>query len=118
MSNNANEAIHAYLKSWELDKAVAGVFGRVPGMPASLQPHPRLLLDGTHSAAVEPGSCIFIGDAARDVKAGEAAGVDTIGCANKSGKDEVLAAAGAVIVVESMKKIADSLTHAGSLHAG
>ncbi|MFF1794607.1 HAD family hydrolase [Kitasatospora sp. NPDC058263] len=52
---------------------------------------------------------MFIGDAARDVEAGEAAGIQTIGYANKRGKDAKLAAAGAVVIVDSMELIADAL---------
>lgn len=57
-----------------------------------------------------PGECVFIGDASRDVEAGDAAGVPTIGYANKPGKDAKLAAAGAVVIVDSMQLIADALT--------
>ena len=52
--------------------------------------------------------CIFIGDAARDVQAGKAADVATIGYANKPGKEAALAAAGAVAVTDSMSAIAEA----------
>ncbi|PZT75135.1 MULTISPECIES: HAD family hydrolase [unclassified Streptomyces] len=116
VSNNASVAIHAYLSRRGLTDAVAGVFGRVPAEPALMKPHPRLLHDAMHAAAADPASCIFVGDAARDVLAGEAAGVDTIGYANKPGKKDVLQDAGAVAVVESMKAIADALFPPGVPH--
>ncbi|MFD5725891.1 HAD family hydrolase [Streptomyces sp. NPDC058368] len=109
VSNNASTAIHDYLDRRGLTDAVAGVFGRVPAEPKLMKPHPRLLLDAMHAAAADPTSCIFVGDAARDVLAGEAAGIDTIGYANKPGKEEALRDAGAVTVVGSMKAIADAL---------
>lgn len=109
VSNNASVAIHAYLSRRGLTDVVAGVFGRVPAEPASMKPRPRLLLDAMHAAAATPASCIFVGDAARDVLAGEAAGIDTIGYANKPGKKERLRSAGAVTVVDSMESIATAL---------
>ncbi|MFF2043887.1 HAD family hydrolase [Kitasatospora sp. NPDC058170] len=110
VSNNAGTAIEAYLTEHGLNDYVAGVFGRVPGDPTSMKPNPRLLLAAMEAAGTGPEHCIFIGDAARDVEAGEAAGVPTFGYANKPGKDIKLVAAGAVVVVDSMEFIADALT--------
>ncbi|MFJ2909334.1 HAD family hydrolase [Streptomyces sp. NPDC087228] len=107
VSNNSGTAIRMYLTSRGLD--VAGVFGRVPGDPASMKPSPRLLLDAMSASSAAPASCVFIGDAARDVEAGTAAGVATIGYANKAGKAATLAAAGAVVVTDSMDAIANAL---------
>ncbi|WP_030271273.1 HAD family hydrolase [Streptomyces sp. NRRL B-24484] len=109
VSNNAGVAIAAYLSDHGLSDYVGGVFGRTPGDPSSMKPNPQLLLAAMEAAGSEPEECIFIGDAARDVEAGEAAGVATIGYANKPGKDARLAAAGAVVIVESMQVIADAL---------
>ncbi|MGA5818835.1 HAD family hydrolase [Kitasatospora sp. NPDC094028] len=110
VSNNAGAAIEAYLAEHGLSDYVAGVFGRAPGDPSSMKPNPRLLLEAMEAAGTGPEHCIFIGDATRDVEAGKAAGVRTIGYANKPGKDAKLAAAGAVMVVDSMQLIADALT--------
>ncbi|GAA1186964.1 HAD family hydrolase [Kitasatospora gansuensis] len=109
VSNNAGAAITAYLVERELDRYVVGVFGRVVGDPASMKPSPRLLIDAMDARDSKPGECIFIGDAARDVEAGFAAGISTIGYANKPGKEARLAEAGAVLVVDSMQTIADAL---------
>ncbi|WP_327067798.1 HAD family hydrolase [Kitasatospora sp. NBC_01302] len=109
VSNNAGVAIEEYLSTHGLIDYVAGVFGRTPGDPGSMKPNPQLLLDAMQTTASSPGECIFIGDAVRDVEAGDAAGVATIGYANKPGKDARLAAAGAVVVVDSMQLIADVL---------
>uniref|UniRef100_A0AAU1LVA0 HAD-IA family hydrolase n=1 Tax=Streptomyces sp. NBC_00148 TaxID=2903626 RepID=A0AAU1LVA0_9ACTN len=91
------------------DIDVAGVFGRVPGDPTSMKPNPGLLLDAMSASSAVPASCIFIGDAARDVEAGTAAGLATIGYANKAGTAATLTAAGAVVVTESMSAIAAAL---------
>ncbi|MFD7828646.1 HAD family hydrolase [Kitasatospora sp. NPDC059803] len=109
VSNNAGAAIEAYLTEHGLSRYVAGVFGRALGDPSSMKPNPCLLLEAMEAAGTRPEHCIFIGDAARDVEAGEAAGVPTIGYANKPGKDTKLAAAGAVVIVDSMRIIAKAL---------
>ncbi|MFF0579545.1 HAD family hydrolase [Streptosporangium saharense] len=109
VSNNASSAIRAYLNAHGLSGQVTGVFGRIPGDPASMKPSPRLLLDAMNSTGSVPAECVFIGDAVRDIEAGDAAGVSTIGYANKPGKDTSLAAAGAVAVVGSMKVIVEAL---------
>ncbi|MFE7594471.1 HAD family hydrolase [Kitasatospora sp. NPDC057512] len=110
VSNNSGAAIETYLTEHGLSGYVAGVFGRAPGDPSSMKPSPRLLLETMEAAGTGPEHCIFIGDAARDVEAGKAAGVPTIGYANRPGKDVRLAAAGAVVIVDSMELIADALT--------
>ncbi|MFJ8626253.1 HAD family hydrolase [Kitasatospora sp. NPDC093550] len=110
VSNNAGAAIESYLAEHGLSKYVAGVFGRVPGDPSSMKPSPRLLLEAVEAASIGPEHCIFIGDATRDVEAGEAADVPTIGYANKPGKAERLAVAGAVVVVSSLEEIATMIT--------
>ncbi|WP_416873612.1 HAD family hydrolase [Kitasatospora sp. SC0581] len=109
VSNNAGAAIETYLTEHGLSGYVAGVFGRAPGEPSSMKPNPRLLLEAMEAVGTGPEHCIFIGDAARDVEAGDAAGVSTIGYANKPGKDIKLAVAGAAVIVDSMELIADAL---------
>ncbi|MCU7823498.1 HAD family hydrolase [Kitasatospora sp. DSM 101779] len=110
VSNNSGPAIEAYISSRGLSTYVSGVFGRAPGDPSSMKPSPRLLLDAMKATASKPAECVFIGDAARDVEAGHAAGVSTIGYANKPGKDARLATAGAAAVVDSMHVIAKALS--------
>ncbi|MFC1410957.1 HAD family hydrolase [Streptacidiphilus sp. N1-12] len=109
VSNNAGSAIHMYLDAHGLSKYVSGVYGRILGEPSSMKPDPRLLTDAMGAVAAKPSDCIFIGDAVRDVQAGDAVKVRTIGYANKPGKDATLKQAGAVVVVDSMQMIADVL---------
>ncbi|MFD5088097.1 HAD family hydrolase [Kitasatospora sp. NPDC058406] len=109
VSNNSGAAIETYLSEHGLSDYGAGVFGRAPGDPSSMKPNPRLLLEAMQAAGTRPDYCIFIGDAARDVEAGEAAGVPTIGYANKPGKDAKLTAAGAAVIADSMGLIAAAL---------
>ncbi|MFD5555695.1 HAD family hydrolase [Streptomyces sp. NPDC127068] len=113
VSNNAGAAISEYLAAHQLDQLVAGVFGRVSGEPSSMKPNPRLLHDAIRAAGATAGACVFIGDAARDVEAGTAAGMPTIGYANKPHKPAKLAAAGAAVVTDSMTALASAVVDAG-----
>lgn len=109
VSNNSGSAIRQYLEAQQLHIYVAGVFGRISGEPSSMKPNPRLLMDAMDTAAAKPTECVFIGDAVRDVQAGDAAGIPTIGYANKPGKSMALGQAGAAVVVDSIQAIADAL---------
>ncbi len=109
VSNNAGVAIETYLSQHRLGEFVAGIFGRALGNPSTMKPNPRLLIDAMEAAGTRPTECVFIGDTARDVEAGHAAGVPTIGYANKPGKDAKLAAAGAIVIVDSMQHIANAV---------
>ncbi|WP_405586152.1 HAD family hydrolase [Streptomyces sp. NBC_01190] len=102
VSNNATTALDSYVDAHQLKPLVAGCFGRVPGHPQSMKPSPELLLAALRAAHAEPTDAIFIGDAVRDVEAAHAAGMSAIGYANKPGKAEALAEAGAALVVTTM----------------
>lgn len=105
VSNNSSECIAAFLAEHQMRAQVAGVHGRHRGEPDSMKPSGRLLLDAMAAAGVGPTNCVFVGDAVRDVEAGTAAGVSTIGYANKPGKRTRLAEAGAAIVVGSLSEL-------------
>ena len=107
VSNNAALAIRGYLEKHALVSRVVDVVGRVPGVPASMKPSPRLLLDAMGEGPAS--EYVFLGDAVRDVEAGHAAGVPTIGYANKPRKVRALADAGAVAVYESLLPVAEAL---------
>lgn len=106
VSNNASSAMNNYLAAHGLDRYVAGRFGRVPGSPSSMKPSPQLLVAAMRAAGASSGECVFVGDAVRDIEAAHAAGMEAIGYANKPGKAERLAGAGAAAVVTSMNDLA------------
>jgi phosphoglycolate phosphatase len=108
VSNNATTALDRYVDAHQLKPLVAGCFGRVPGRPKSMKPSPELLLATLREADADPVGAIFIGDAVRDVQAAHAAGMWAIGYANKLGKVEALAEAGAVSVVTTMEALAEA----------
>ncbi|MEE1929844.1 HAD family hydrolase [Streptomyces sp. TRM 70351] len=113
VSNNSTAAIAAYLDAHGLRGLFASVVGRVPGVPQSMKPSPRLLIAAMADADAKRPECMFVGDAVRDVEAATAAGIPTIGYANKKGKRESLTAAGAVVIIDHMESVASALTSPG-----
>ncbi|MFJ6776877.1 HAD family hydrolase [Kitasatospora sp. NPDC091257] len=79
-----------------------------PGRPLVHEPEPASPARVMVTAGTRSEHCIFIGDAARDVEAGEAAGVPTIGYANNPG-GAPNSPAGAVVVVDSMQLVGGAL---------
>ena len=109
-SNNAVEALSAFLRRRDLVDAVDLVVGRYDGMsPHLLKPHPHLVHRVLDGIGIAPENAVFVGDSVSDVGAGRAAGVATIGYANKPGKDERLRDAGADVVIHHMAELADAL---------
>jgi HAD superfamily hydrolase (TIGR01509 family) len=110
VSNNATEAISAYLQNQELIRYVEGVAARFDGMDFRLlKPHPFLLERGLTATGAARDVTAFIGDSITDIEAGRAAGIPTIGYANKPGKRKRLTDAGADIVIDSMHDLANAL---------
>lgn len=64
------------LKSFELfDRAACVISGDSTG---NKKPHPEPLLEACRQIHVMPAECVYIGDAAKDVQAGNAAGMTTL----------------------------------------
>jgi beta-phosphoglucomutase-like phosphatase (HAD superfamily) len=79
-----------------------------------MKPNPEPILTAASGLGVAPAACVLVGDSTTDVEASRAAGVCSIGYANKPGKVERLERAGADAIVTSMADIATALLH----HAG
>jgi phosphoglycolate phosphatase-like HAD superfamily hydrolase len=110
VSNNAEAAISDYLRAHHLTEYIGGVAGRADGMdPRLLKPHPFLLERGLAMVGGRLDDAIFVGDSVTDVEAGRVVGIPTIGYANKPGKRERLAEAGAVALIDSMHQLAEAL---------
>jgi phosphoglycolate phosphatase len=45
---------------------------------AERKPHPLPLLHAARLVGVDPGRCVYVGDAERDIQAGRAAGMTTV----------------------------------------
>jgi phosphoglycolate phosphatase-like HAD superfamily hydrolase len=74
-----------------------------------MKPAPYRVRTAVMCLDAEPDVCMFIGDTETDVLAGLLGGVPVIGYANKPGKAETLAQAGARAVVTDLAEITRAL---------
>ncbi|HXU54124.1 MAG TPA: HAD-IA family hydrolase [Casimicrobiaceae bacterium] len=85
---------------------------------AQSKPHPAPLLAGAAALAVEPGRCVYVGDAERDIIAGRAAGMRTLFAAyGYVGADETPAAWNADGELGSLPELLDWLPLAADMAA-
>ncbi|BCJ45025.1 hydrolase [Actinoplanes ianthinogenes] len=110
VSNNSGAAIEAYLHRHDLLRCIDGIAARYDGMdPRLLKPNPYLVERGPTTARASRDAAVFIGESVTDIHAGQAAGIPTVGYANKPGKHQRLTEAGADVVIDSMHAISDAL---------
>lgn len=109
VSNNSAVAVERYLAAHRLEHLVAEIAGRREWDPVLLKPHPHLVQVAARALRVDSNFTCLIGDSDTDMAAATAAGVVGIGYANRPGKAEQLAAAGAAAVTSSMLSIASAL---------
>lgn len=107
VSNNAADAIEAYLERHDLRHLVDVVEGRPEHDPTLMKPHPDLLRRALEHLDVPAEAAVFVGDSTTDIDAGRRAGVRTIGYANKSGKAAMFVNVGADALITSMTALSD-----------
>lgn len=110
VTNNAAEPVSAFLLRHGLDPYIEVVIGREPERPDLLKPTPTLVNRALAALGVSPARAVFVGDSISDIQAGFAAGVPTIGFANKPGKLQRLQHAGATAIIDSMAVLSNSDT--------
>jgi HAD superfamily hydrolase (TIGR01549 family) len=108
VSNNSAAAVRAYLAAHGID--VEAVVARANADPALLKPSPHLVVGAIEALHGTPSASVFVGDSVSDVEAAKAAHVQCIGYANKPGKHERLAAAGASVVIDDMRALSGVTT--------
>jgi phosphoglycolate phosphatase len=106
VSNNSDAAVHSYLARHGLDDRISLVVARTNHDPALLKPSPHLISQAVHALNVEPGECTLVGDSVTDIQAARLATVQSIGYANKPGKQERFKAAGAHAIIGSLADLA------------
>lgn len=109
VTNNADEAVEAYLRRHQLSTLVLGIVGREPGHPELMKPNTRpvqLALDTLHA---DPHRCAFVGDSVTDVEVSRTTGVHSIGYAKTPERGQQLTAAGADAVTAEMINVANAL---------
>ena len=104
VSNNSAATIDAYLAAHQID--VDATAARSSADPRLLKPHPHLVLQAIAELHADPDATTLVGDSVSDVAAAHAAGIASIGYANKPGKHNALATAGAHVVIERITSLA------------
>lgn len=105
VSNNSAYAVAKYLIKNRLDSLVSCISGRAFGIPTLMKPDPSSLIVAVRRLGSDPGNAVLVGDSVSDIEASHAAGVRSVGYANKTGKVAALSDAGADVVVESMSSL-------------
>ena len=106
VSNNSAAAISTYLDFHGLRPLINAVCARESADVRLLKPSPYLLNCAVKALGIAAERCVFVGDALSDVEAAKAAGVRSIGYANKPGKREKLIRAGADAITEVLAELA------------
>ena len=109
VSNNGADAVEEYLRLHDLARYVSFVSARRSPNPELLKPNPYLLLAAINATGQQPEDSVLIGDSVTDIEAAHAARSIAIGYANKTGKSEAFAAAGAEVVMTDMLDVARSV---------
>jgi FMN phosphatase YigB (HAD superfamily) len=73
------------------------------------KPFPDPLLWAAKQMAVEPEACLMIGDTTVDIRAGKAAGAQTVGVLSGFGSERELRKAGADLILESSARLPEVL---------
>jgi HAD superfamily hydrolase (TIGR01509 family) len=106
VSNNSSAAVETYLAGHgiEVDRVVA----RTSPDASLLKPSPYLVTRAIRALGAEPEACALVGDSPSDIAAAQAAGISTVGYANKPGKHQRLSDAAADVVIDDMQALADA----------
>jgi len=102
VSNNAGEAIEAWLTAAKLRAFVQVVTGRDP---RRMKPDPWSLMTSAEAIGCEPDQCVFVGDSLTDAQAAAQAGVPIVALANRRQKRQMFAAEGCMMIVASIQEL-------------
>jgi HAD superfamily hydrolase (TIGR01509 family) len=109
VSNNSAGAVTAYLASHRLAGYVSPIVGRAYAEPERMKPNPEPVRRAVSDLGVQASRAVLVGDSLSDIQAGQAAGVRTIGYANRPAKVDAFRKTGANVVFESMGLLAGAL---------
>jgi HAD superfamily hydrolase (TIGR01509 family) len=110
VSNNSGQAVATYLNHHRLTRYVSAVIGRDDPDPAHMKPSPYRVRQALQMLRAAPTECVLVGDQVSDITAAHAANLAAIGYANKPGKDERLAQAGADAVITRLADLIEAIT--------
>ena len=109
VTNNSGKAVRAYLDAHGLTGCLTRVIGRDDADPERMKPSPYRVREAVGVLGGQGEQCAFVRDTPTDVLAGLLAGVPVIGFANKPGKAQTLAQAGARAVTSRLSEISTAL---------
>jgi phosphoglycolate phosphatase len=114
VSNNSIDAVRAYLDRRELSGEFDHVIARDDGLdPRQLKPSAHLVNRALEAFDASRSTTTLFGDSASDIEAGLAAGVSTIGFANRPANRQTLGEAGAEVVVDTLAELTEALHSTG-----
>jgi beta-phosphoglucomutase-like phosphatase (HAD superfamily) len=109
VSNNAKAVVESYLTERHLIGSVGAIVGRSSADPRLLKPSPHPIREAIRLVDANSQGCALVGDTPADIVSAKAAGIRSIGYANKPGKREKLTAQGADVVITTMEELASTL---------
>ena len=83
VSNNSAGAVTAYLTAHRLAGYVSPVVGRAYAEPDRMKPNPEPILQAARALGVRAVDAVLVGDSLSDIVGAHAAGVRSIGYANR-----------------------------------
>jgi phosphoglycolate phosphatase len=106
VSNNAPEAVEAYLDVHNLRDLVVAVCARPYGRPDLMKPNPELVLQALANLTESAENVVFVGDSVSDIQAAKHGLVLSIGFAKTPERGAELSMAGADALVVTMAELA------------
>ncbi|SNY58192.1 haloacid dehalogenase superfamily, subfamily IA, variant 3 with third motif having DD or ED [Paractinoplanes atraurantiacus] len=74
-----------------------------------MKPNPEPILRATQLLGISPARSVLVGDSLSDIEGSRAAGVRSVGYANRPTKADPFRGAGADVVIDSMGQLAEAL---------
>ena len=102
VSNNSTVSIAQFCRRKDFARTPTLIVGRPKGEPHLMKPNPFVLRRALEILRTPARDAVFVGDSVSDIQAGKAAGIATVGYANKPAKPKLLTAALADVVITSM----------------
>ena len=112
VSNNSAPAVETYLSEHGI--SVDHIAARAGADPSLLKPSPHLITQAVRALDANAAACALVGDSRTDMTAARLAGVAAVGYANKPGKHEALADAGADVVIDDMQTLVQAVAIASA----
>jgi phosphoglycolate phosphatase-like HAD superfamily hydrolase len=106
VSNNSAAAVDAYLDLYDLRRWVDYVSARTSSDVQLLKPSPHLLDQAITALGLTAADSTLLGDSLTDIEAAKAAGIQSIGFANKPGKRSRMVDMRADAITDSLAELA------------